>query len=468
MRYILAVTSCGRFDLLRATIDSFINCADTEPVKTIIVEDSDAPMPDFLKARRGVSWHSNSQRMGQWYSVSKLINLVSREDVEYVFWLEDDWNFVESNFLSRSQEILQKHPEIISVSLRGNDCNGHPLVKDTHYPFLIQEPSWRGGWGGFSLNPSLFRLQDLKDIRKHLGHGFFKPGLGPELELSKAMLAAGRRIATLSRSDNTHQPIVVHTGGGRSRAIELLEPQKLPKVLIAIPACDKFDYGKWESDDSPAYNERTNYNHQPYGTGIHISGGLNPRIDAIRETWWKDIPTHPTMTGKFFYGTPHNRPAADDEVFLNVPGDYAHLPLRTYEICQYALKNGYDYVFKCDDDTIVYVDRLLEEIQDYRPDHGGYLHGRVCSGGPGYILSRKGMAAVQNNPSEWAEDVWVSKCLFSADIEPTMLVNHRPGFEDHWIFGTKFDPAKLTVDMVSAHAVQPDVMKDWYAHKQSN
>jgi len=42
----LVVTSCARHDLLRQTLDSFITTTDMQPRETIIVEDSDTPMPE--------------------------------------------------------------------------------------------------------------------------------------------------------------------------------------------------------------------------------------------------------------------------------------------------------------------------------------------------------------------------------------------------------------------------------------
>jgi len=180
----------------------------------VIAEDGPRPMPEFLKRHRylNITWLGNKCRMGQAYTVKRLISAIQ---TEYTFWSEDDWLFQGKTYLRPSQDILDKYPSIIQVSLRGADCNGHPLVKDRRYPFEIQEPGW-GGWGGFSFNPSLCRTSDLKRVQKYLAPHFGKAGLGCELELSRAHLDKGYRIATLGRT-----PHVVHIGNGRSRAIEL-------------------------------------------------------------------------------------------------------------------------------------------------------------------------------------------------------------------------------------------------------
>ncbi len=40
MNYSLVITSCGRFDLLRRTVTSFLKFADVQPKQYILVEDS--------------------------------------------------------------------------------------------------------------------------------------------------------------------------------------------------------------------------------------------------------------------------------------------------------------------------------------------------------------------------------------------------------------------------------------------
>ena len=40
MNYSLVITSCGRFDLLRRTVASFLKFADVQPKQYILVEDS--------------------------------------------------------------------------------------------------------------------------------------------------------------------------------------------------------------------------------------------------------------------------------------------------------------------------------------------------------------------------------------------------------------------------------------------
>jgi hypothetical protein len=452
MVYVLAVTSCSRFDLLKQTLDSFFAACGQYPRRVYVVEDSATPKPEWLNApewrARNIEWISNGRRMGQAYSIARLIDALATQDVKQIFWCEDDWLFTDGDFLKPSFDLLDQHSHIIQVSLRGNNCNGHPVVNDSGLAIKILEPGWREGWGGFSFNPSAMRLADLKRIRPALNKFFFKHGLSFELELSREHIKQGYRIASLRQC-------VQHLGGGRSRAIEPLPGP--PNILIAIPACFALEYGAWESEQSPLYDAAKAWQNRPYGTDIHISG-VNPRIQAVRETWAKDVAAFPNVTLKFFYGKPadgYPREPLADEIFLNCADDYEHLPQKTIAICQWALTQDYAFIFKADDDSYVWVDRLIRELVENPPfDYAGYLNGMSASGGPGYWLSRRGAEIVTKfSPRGWAEDQMVGQALNAANIAPVMLPNHRPGFAGHY-----FDLSNIPSDAVCIHAVRPEGM----------
>lgn len=455
--YSLLVTSCDRDDLLEKTITTYLRNAEVAPREIIIVDNGPKrPMPAFLNRLKhlGVRWINEGMNRGQIYSCDRLWQECK---YEYAMWMEEDWVFVCGDFIKKSFEILEKYPEVLTVTLRGDW--GHPLISDSRFPFKIAEPAWKGVWGGFTFNPGLRRKSDYKRIGtygKHVGYG--TAGLGHEMELSKLYASMGYVLAAIPDRCS-------HTGGGRSISVAPIGLVDPPKVLIAVPACHKFEYGPWESSESPHFDRSKAWKGQPYGTDIHISGA-NPRIGAVRETWFKDIANHKNMTGKFFYGRRDDttRQPAADEVFLHVEDDYAHLPQKTVAICQWALDHQFEYLFKCDDDTFVYVDKLAIEVQSEPFDYAGYLNGNSCSGGCGYWLSKRAMEEVVRNPihSHWAEDVTVGIIMKQANIPPVNMLGHRPGFTDHWFMPEGFDPGKLDSGIVTAHAVQPEIMRQWY------
>lgn len=135
-----------------------------------------------------------------------------------------------------------------------------------------------------------------------------------------------------------------------------------------------------------------------------------PRRVAVRETWL----SHPQLgiECKFFlgrYAPPHGE--AEDTVALWVEDDYGHLPAKVLEFFRYALKHyDFEWLFKCDDDTYVALDRLEGLIQpefdlvgDWFLDFRG-----APSGGAGYLLSRSIVEKIVNCPDipeVGAEDV---------------------------------------------------------------
>ena len=128
------------------------------------------------------------------------------------------------------------------------------------------------------------------------------------------------------------------------------------------------------------------------------------RCAAIRDTWW-------TPDVHFFTG---------DE--LGVPDSYDALPLKTREICRWAIKHGHSDVFFCDTDTYVCVPRLRTHLCPYI---GYRLHEKdYASGGAGYWLDDKALQIVaQADAARFKlEDEFVGTVLKEAGI---------PLFNDH-------------------------------------
>ena len=452
MRYTLAVTSCNRFDLLKKTLESFAQHADLWPESTVIVEDSDAPMPAWVPQLHGLKFGAitwiNTGRRGQIFALDTLYSNIKTEGV---FHLEDDWLFTDGPFVGPSFRVLERYPNIWTVSLRGKDCNGHPLEPYAQPtpggPLLFMNvPGWRGGWGGCHFNPGARRLSDYRRIGsygRHVGYGHH--GCGHELALSKLHLELGYRIAVLQKYQGCQDPFIHHLGAGLSKAVEPIPAP--PKILLAVPAAQDYNYG-------------------PHSLSVprEVSG----RVEAVRATWFKDAAKFRNVDARFFYGRPV-RDWREDEVFLNCPDDYPSLPLKVQEICKYALHHGYDYLVKADDDTVIYLDRLLRSGFD-RPgvDQMGFFNCKHAPGDPRckcyatgmcYTLSRRAMALVAKGgpPIHWAEDLNVGAILRSNGIRPVHNPGIVPGFGAHYV---KFP---LPEGAIAAHSVKPDTMGAWYA-----
>lgn len=441
----LVVTSCGRHDLLERTLRSFCQF-NTYPIKeTVIVEDGPLPAPSWLWKLTSLgprTWIANGPRMGQIYSVDRAYAEVN---TEYIFHCEDDWEFFRAGFIEESLDILHDWPSVLQVWMR--DDSEHPVVKDHTYPFSYMKPEWRKergeGWSGFAFNPGLRRLCDYERIGSYGRHVSYDRKFCGELHLSRLYWDLGFVCAKIPAACK-------HIGGG-NRHVSWATAPKNSRVLIAVPACHRYAYGQ----------------HKDSRIG-HADRLSNDRVEAIRDTWAKDVkPFKAYVELKFFYG--RQDPKADqreplaDEVFLSVPDDYDSLPHKVKAIIEHAYRGGYDYLYKGDDDTFVYVDRLMASGFEGN-DYLGYSYpaqGNYISGGPGYWLSRKSMQLLSGTPVQgWAEDKWVGETLRARGIFPVRDCRYLPGFSPHWVNLPKL-PARHAY--ISFHAVKPEDMKELHA-----
>ena len=116
------------------------------------------------------------------------------------------------------------------------------------------------------------------------------------------------------------------------------------------------------------------------------------RREACLATW-ADVKRRHDVDLLFILGGGRSSWPVRDGCLLHCPcpDDYASLSLKTRWLCLWAITNyRFDFLFKCDDNSYVHVDRLLK--CDTRGDYVGcgisgqdYGH---ASGGAGYRLSR--------------------------------------------------------------------------------
>ena len=128
--YTVALTSCGRFDLLERTLESmFPFLEETPPTKVLIIEDSgDCSVHDVVNRftyKTGIEIETivNEQKLGQFRSIDRLYSHV---ETEWIFHCEDDWEFVENGFIAESFAILKEFDSCSTVSLLTPDSFGTP------------------------------------------------------------------------------------------------------------------------------------------------------------------------------------------------------------------------------------------------------------------------------------------------------------------------------------------------------
>jgi hypothetical protein len=135
--------------------------------------------------------------------------------------------------------------------------------------------------------------------------------------------------------------------------------------------------------------------------------------NAIRDTWLKLVPT--TLADvRFFMGRGEPRVFLGDEIELECDDSYLGLPEKVREIARWALKNGYDFMLKCDDDTVIRPELLLTSGYEKYPYSGKtnrHLEGFNVPVGFNWWISKECMKIVSEAelpPGDNDDEKWVA------------------------------------------------------------
>lgn len=197
---LVGVTSCGRFDLLGRTLESFQkHVGNTFDLTYYIHEDSGQQLPEPFRFE-----HYSHERIGQIKAIDRIFALALELGIPYVFLLEDDWEFDRPGFMEASMSVLQHEPTISQVWLRyPDDRNKHPVSGLFTTPDRVKYQklalNYRGVWHGTSFNPGLRRVSDWQKVGPYSSLTTFNPAdpLKSEIAVGQAYKAAGFRAATL-------------------------------------------------------------------------------------------------------------------------------------------------------------------------------------------------------------------------------------------------------------------------------
>ena len=162
------IISCNRLDLLDRTIKSFLSTRDY-PTKMVLIDNSAVPeVHSTLVEKYGTycDVYSFPENRGIWWAMDFMVSICY---TEYVFYLEEDWEFLLPGYLNTSKEILLKYREIgfVDISMRTFEDEGY----DTYHKQLIDnkffyKKPWRLSdkhlfWNGWAGAPNLKRRDDL-------------------------------------------------------------------------------------------------------------------------------------------------------------------------------------------------------------------------------------------------------------------------------------------------------------------
>lgn len=202
--YTCVLTSCNRFDVLEKTLVSLFKFIDIKPLEFIIIEDSGNR--DVLKTLEKFDFDFNiiinPINLGQ----AKSIDIAyANVKTPYIFHCEDDWEFTRTGFIQESFKLLQYHPEVSLVQLRGRaehkKLEALPSLNYDGLSYFLANKKIDKRYFSYGYNPSLRRLVDYKRI------GYFEK-IGGEREVSWVFKKMGFVTAHLE------QPAVRHLGDG--------------------------------------------------------------------------------------------------------------------------------------------------------------------------------------------------------------------------------------------------------------
>ncbi|MGE0409428.1 MAG: glycosyl transferase family 2 [Amphiplicatus sp.] len=204
--YTFVLTSCGRFDLLARTLQSFYAHVDLPPAAAIVIEDSgDRAVEDVVRPLgRDIAILINDPRLGQMKSIDRAYQKV---ETPYIFHCEDDWEFIRTGFIADSFALLDALPDVSAVNLRARAALNRllrdaPRLRHEAIDYFLSDPKRHPEYFGYSFNPGLRRRADYERL------GPFA-ALGHEAEVSYAFKKAGFRMAYLEA------PAVIHIGDER-------------------------------------------------------------------------------------------------------------------------------------------------------------------------------------------------------------------------------------------------------------
>ncbi len=267
--YTVALTSCGRFDLLERTLRSLLPRLDGPLARVLIAEDSgDRRVHDVVKPFQGrygkIEVIVNDPPLGQMKSVDRLYSTI---DTDWVFHCEDDWEFFSGGFIESSFILLKEFDQFSMVSIRdlADFKEGYFLpgpLSHAGVPYFLIDPKVMTFWTGLTFNPGLRRMSDYRIVGPY---GDLHT-TARERHVSKCYWALGYSFVYLADS------AVRHIGDGRQLRNHV-KPTGFTRKLAASTQ-KRLDWMRWKlaPQSDPVYRAKQRQREADDGNGGSRSG----------------------------------------------------------------------------------------------------------------------------------------------------------------------------------------------------
>jgi hypothetical protein len=161
----VTLTTCGRIDLLKRTIESFLKTNTYEIDEYLIINDNPLhgdEVREIFKNIDNCSLFLNTENVGQKRCLDTIFTEAKNE---YIFHLEDDWMFDASNYyIEKSLNLLASLNDIHQVWVRHEYDTPHKttgdIISTKDIQFKVMDSNFNGHWNGYSWNPGLRRKSD--------------------------------------------------------------------------------------------------------------------------------------------------------------------------------------------------------------------------------------------------------------------------------------------------------------------
>lgn len=216
-------------------------------------------------------------------------------------------------------------------------------------------------------------------------------------------------------------------------------------------------------------------------TAILTCTSTQARADACLATWIRDIKLPHDYV---FYGDKAQSQAVDKtwNCEPNAGDLRRRLPEKTYKMLTESLNHEWDFLFKCDDDTYVVFDRLIEFLKTHDPSQDLYIGRQLgkqgyAQGGAGYILTRTAVKKCIQSLKDFYDDESQNKIAedYSVGLAcKKQQINLTPTFslstpnpkntrkDQSPCLNAIFKDEKITT-----HYVQPETMRTIYNNNKS-